>query len=294
LTEESVSDWESSDASYAGSDGAHRKKMKRNAMLKKENANKENGKFFSLECVVCFFKLFTHLMIPNAEHIFRPPNGYHDRNNGWDDMMDMEKQVDYGQHIGKIVTVEKPPFKSPNLLDTDDKDEEIATTGLTQQLFSSTQKDTRKDGLDSISIKSPNLLATDDEEEDIATVIDKENKTVGTITQELEEQENQVSPGGTRKRAWWEACTTCEEFPCIWAQYGKSAKDNDAILNLMIGSQYQPPSIVRRKRAFVHVATLLFGKLGLGHLKDLPACVVSGVRENWPAPNGVYTTDGAE
>jgi hypothetical protein len=44
----------------------------------------------------------------------------------------------------------------------------------------------------------------------------------------------------------------------------------------------------------MHVATLLFGKMGLGHLKDMPACVVSGVREEYPAPVVVYSTDGVE
>jgi hypothetical protein len=116
---------------------------------------------------------------------------------------------------------------------------------------------------------------------------------VGTNTKELETPE-EVRPGDTRKRAWWVACTSCEGFPCVWAQYGKSARDNDGVLNLMIGSHNQPSLIVCRKRAFVHVATLLFGKMGLGHLKDMPACVVSGVCEEWPALDGVYSTDGVE
>jgi hypothetical protein len=105
----------------------------------------------------------------------------------------------------------------------------------------------------------------------------------------------ELTPGGTRKRACWEACTSCEEFLCVWAQYGKSARDsNDGILSLMIGSHNQPPLIVCQKCAFVHVAMLLFGKMGLGHLKDMPAWVVSGVHKEWPAPNGVYSSNKVE
>jgi hypothetical protein len=173
-----------------------------------------------------------------------------------------------------------------------------------QQLFTTTnfldapdnkqEEDRKDDGLDNVSIESPNLLATtDDEQDETATILEKDTTTIGTITQELEATD-EVSPGGTRKRARWETCTSWEEFPCVWAQYGKSARDNDAILNLMIGSQNQPPLIICRKRAFVDVATLLFGRMGLGHLKDMPARVVCGVRENWPAPNGVYSTDRVE
>jgi hypothetical protein len=174
--------------------------------------------------------------------------------------------------------------------------------GVTQQLFATTgfldapdnkQEEDRKDnGLDNVSIKSLNLLAAmDDEQDKTVTVLEKDTTTIGTITQELEAVE-EVPPGGTRKRAWWEACTSCKEFPCVWAQYSKSARENDVILNLMIGSHNQPPSIVRRKQVFVHVAMLLFRKMG--HLKDMPACVVCGVCENWPAPNGVYSTNGVE
>jgi hypothetical protein len=84
-------------------------------------------------------------------------------------------------------------------------------------------------------------------------------------------------------------------FPVhVWAQYRKSARDNDEILNLRVGSHNQPPLFVHRKRAFVHITTLLFGKMGYGHLKEMPTCVGCGVRENWPAPNGVYSIDGVE
>jgi hypothetical protein len=244
-------------------------------------------------------KLFTHLMKSqniDAQAKFDRRVG---RNNGWNEMLDWKKQLDYGRHIRKVVTVEKASKEGEK------KEDGSPGIGVTQQLFATTdfldepEKMEEDEGLvDNASIKSPNLLAasTDDEQEDeteTATVLDKDT-TIGTITQELEAATEELTPGGTRKRAWWEACTSCEEFPCVWAQYGKSTRDNDEILNLMIGSHNQPPSIVRRKRAFVHVATLLFGKMGIGHLKDMPACVVYGVRENWPAPNSVYSTDGVE
>ena len=260
----------------------------------------------SFECLC--MKLFTHLMTSKnveAEAVAKFDRRI-GRNNGWNEMLDLKKQLDYGQHIGKVVTVEKESREGEKKDDNSSSSTLLPGIGVTQQLFVTTdfldapdnkreEEDTGEDdGVDNVSIKSPNLLAaTDDEQDETTTVLEKDTTTVGTITQELEATE-EVSPGGTRKRAWWEACTSCEEFPCVWAQYGKSARDNDAILNLMIGSHNQPPSIVRRKRAFVHVATLLFGKMGLGHLKDMPACVVCGVRENWPAPNGVYSTDGVE
>jgi hypothetical protein len=174
--------------------------------------------------------------------------------------------------------------------------------GVTQQLFAETnfldaadnkqEEDRKTDGFDNASLKSPNLLANTDDEQD-ETILERENTTVGTNTEEVESPKEE-GRGDARKRAWWVACTSCEEFPCVWDQYRKSARENDGVLNLMIGSHNQPPMMDRRKRAFVHVATLLFGKMGQRHLKDMPACVVSGVREEWPAPDGVYTTKGVE
>jgi hypothetical protein len=80
------------------------------------------------------------------------------------------------------------------------------------------EEDREDDGLDNVSIKSLNLLAaTDDEQDKTATVLERDTTTIGTIAQELEAAE-EVLPGGTRKRAWWEACTSCEEFPCVWAR----------------------------------------------------------------------------
>jgi hypothetical protein len=149
------------------------------------------------------------------------------RKNGWKEMLDLKKQLDYGQHIGKVVTVEKLSKEGKKKDDDSTSSTLVPGIGVTQQLFVTTyfldapdnkQEEDRKDnGLDNVSIKSLNLLAAmDDEQDKTVTVLERDTTTVGTIMQELEAAE-EVLPGGTRKSAWLEACTSCKEFPCVWA-----------------------------------------------------------------------------
>jgi hypothetical protein len=184
-------------------------------------------------------------------------------------MMYLQKQGDCKPHIGKVVTVEKTREKGEKKEDDSISSTLVPGISVTQQLFATTDfldapdnkqegEDRKTDGFDNASLKSPNLLANTDDEQD-ETILERDHTTVGTNTKEVETPEEK-GRGDVRKRAWWVACTSCEElFPCVWDQYGKSARENDGVLNLMIGSHNQPPLIVRRKRAFVHVATLLFG-----------------------------------
>jgi hypothetical protein len=141
---------------------------------------------------------------------------------------------------GKVVTVEKTRKKDEKKEDEDSMSSTLVPgIGVTQQLFATTgfldapdnkQEEVRKtDGSDNASLKSPNLLANTDDEQD-KTVLERDHTTVGTNTKEVE------GPGDGRKRAWWVACTSCEKFPCVCDQYGKSARENDGVLNLMIGS----------------------------------------------------------
>jgi hypothetical protein len=129
-------------------------------------------------------------------------------------MLDLQKQLDYGQHIGNIVTIEKPSKKGEKKDDDSTSSTLVLVPGIgvTQQLFVTTnfldapdnkqEEDIKDDGLDNVSIESPILLATtDDEQDETASILEKDTTTVGTIMQELEAME-EVSLDGTRKRAW--------------------------------------------------------------------------------------------
>jgi hypothetical protein len=54
----------------------------------------------------------------------------------------------------------------------------------------------------------------------------------------------------------------------------------------------EPSPLLCRQRAYMHLATLQYGKLAYQNRFDLPQCVVKGVRKNWPAPDRVYCTSG--
>jgi hypothetical protein len=107
------------------------------------------------------------------------------RNNGWNEMLDLKKQLDYGQHIGKIVTVEKPIKKGEMKDDNSTSSTLVPGIGVMQQLFVTTnfldapdnkqEEDRKDDGLDNVSIESPNLLDTmDDEQDETATILEKD------------------------------------------------------------------------------------------------------------------------
>jgi hypothetical protein len=77
-----------------------------------------------------------------------------------------KKQLDYGQHIGKVVTVEKPSKEGEKKDDNSASSTLAPGIGVTQQLFVTTdfldapdkkEEDRKDDGLDNVSIKSPNL-----------------------------------------------------------------------------------------------------------------------------------------
>jgi hypothetical protein len=143
--------------------------------------------------------------------------------------------------------------------------------------------------------KSPNLLATTDDDE---TVLFNKKKTMpnddeGTITQQLHEQE-EILVGGTRKEAWWATCKFCNQFPCMWTQNAEAVVENDKVLNDIAVQHLPPPNLVRRQRAFLYIATLVWGKQGYAYRFDLDTCVVEGVRKQWPAANGKYKGDGVE
>ncbi len=76
-------------------------------------------------------KLFTHLKSQNidAQAKFDRRVG---RNNGWNEMLDWKKQLDYGRHIGKVVTVEKASEEGEK------KEDDSPGIGVTQQLFATT------------------------------------------------------------------------------------------------------------------------------------------------------------
>jgi hypothetical protein len=61
------------------------------------------------------------------------------RKNGWNEMLDLKKQLNYGQHIGKVVTFEKPS-KEGEKKDDDSTSSTLvpAGIGVTQQLFGCT------------------------------------------------------------------------------------------------------------------------------------------------------------
>jgi hypothetical protein len=175
-------------------------------------------------------------------------------------------------------------FVTTNFLDAPDNKQE--------------EDDRKDDGLDNASIKAPNLLATiDDEQDKTAPILKKTPPPLEPSCKSWRPRTRCHLVEQGKEEGMVRSLHFLQGVSCVWAQYGKPARDNDEVLNLMIGSHNQPPSSVhrKRKRAFVHVATLLFAKMGLlGHLKDMPACVVCGVHENWFTPNGVYSTDGVE
>jgi hypothetical protein len=140
-----------------------------------------------------------------------------------------------GQHTFQIGSHKPAPKKGEKKEDDSISSTLVPGIGVTQQLFATTnfldapdnkqEEDRKTDGFDNASMKSPNLLANTDDKQD-KTILERDTATVGTNTKEVETLEEE-GPGDTRKRPWWVACTSCEEFPCVWAQYGKSAREND-------------------------------------------------------------------
>jgi hypothetical protein len=151
--------------------------------------------------------------------------------------------------------------------------------------------------------KSPNLLATTDDndnDDDDETVLENKKKSKpnkddkGTIMQQLQEQE-EISLRGTRKEAWWATCKFCNQFPCVWTQNAEAVVENDKVMNQVAVQPLLPHNFVCRQQAFMHIATLVWGKQGYAYCFDLDTCVVDGVRKQWPAaPNGNYKGNGVE
>jgi hypothetical protein len=197
--------------------------------------------------------------------------------------------------IGKVVKVEtsqdccdKKEQEGSNKQGNESETSTLAPgIGVTKQLFATTaflddeepaknkEKQEEQDDT-STSECSPNLLEDDDEK----TVLDNPQYNPDVdgviITQQLNNNEE----------GWWSICSVCTEFPCVWVQYFKHKMTKVA--------QPSCSPLVHRQRAFMHLATLSYGKLGYQNRFDLPQCVVEGVRKNWPALDGVYTTSGVE
>jgi hypothetical protein len=152
-------------------------------------------------------------------------------------------------------------------------------------------------GSDDEGKQSTNLLLTTDDDETTVLGLSKRgpkpDDDEGTMTQQLKEDE-EVSVGGTCKEAWWTTCKSCNQFPCVWRQYKQAVCENDKVLNDIHMQTTPPPSLVCRQRAFIYIATLVWGNKGYAYRLDLDKCVVKGIREQWPAPNDEYIGNGVE
>jgi hypothetical protein len=224
---------------------------------------------------------------------------------GWKErLVGAKRQLDF-EMIGKVVVSVEKKGKITHSINKKDGSETSSLgpggVGETQQLMRATDfLDLEAAGDSENGRKSPNLLDTTDDDEtvfDEKKQVSKKTDTAddgGAITQRLR-QEEEVSLGGTRTENWWATCKFCHQFPCVWTQNEEAVIENDHVLNQIAMLNLPPPSLVRRQRAFIYIATLVWGRQGYAYRFDLDTCVVNGVRKQWPAPTtGNYNGDGVE
>lgn len=75
-------------------------------------------------------------------------------------------------------------------------------------------------------------------------------------------------------------CDQCGCVPCIWSQNEENIQHDNSYLMGEDSTNKQ-----RRFYAYKQMVYALYGHLGKGNRRQLPQCVVDGVRANWPEDN---------
>ena len=93
-------------------------------------------------------------------------------------------------------------------------------------------------------------------------------KSAGDILDKLDD----LSPGGR--------CEECDCSPCIWSENKEQIQHDNSYLLSENDTNKQ-----RRFYAYKQMVYALHGHLGKGQRRELPKCVVEGIRMLWPENN---------
>jgi hypothetical protein len=81
-----------------------------------------------------------------------------------------------------------------------------------------------------------------------------------------------------------QACPHCDCDPCLWEEFREEINGDEVLAAI---DQSQPRNEIRKQayRAFV---LSWKGHQGKGQRVRIPPCVLTGIRNVWPDPNGCY------
>jgi hypothetical protein len=84
-----------------------------------------------------------------------------------------------------------------------------------------------------------------------------------------------------------QVCTHCDCDPCLWEEFKVDIIGEEQGKTFMMIDQSLPPNEICKQayRAFVHTWK---GYQGKGRCVRIPHCVLTGIRNIWPDPNGCY------
>ena len=79
-------------------------------------------------------------------------------------------------------------------------------------------------------------------------------------------------------------CKHCREVDCVWEDIGNEVKDymQSKLNEGVVGSN------VLRKHGYQKSISLIHGLLGKGNRVQLPHCVITGIRKEYPDEKGAY------